>query len=182
MGFAKLDTYQNDVSHEVKKLVVNEKREKKSMDAESIENLVSGLENFGGIFDADQLDRVKILDLPVSLIINNDGHWLSIYIDQKSFEIMDSLGLTACKNIDKKLCRFICAHSYGKHFIATPKIQSDTSKSCGKFATSFLYFRTITSKNLKTFSTIFSQDFAENEKILDEIFQTIQKIHLKFSK
>ena len=152
------------------------------MDARKIEKIVSGLENFGGIFDAKQLDRIKIVDLPVSLIIHNDGHWLSIYIDRKHFEIMDSLGLASSANLDTHLCRFICAHVCGKTFYATPQLQPDNAKSCGKFAAAFLYFRTVTSKDLKMFSSIFSQDFAKNEKIMEEIFETIEKIVSDFSK
>ena len=151
------------------------------MDAGKIESLVSGLENFGGIFDADQLQNVKILDLPVSLVINYDGHWISVYIDEKNFEIMDSLGLSSNKNIDKNLRRFICAHFRGKQFIATPKLQSNDSIDCGKFAVSFIIFRSLTSQSLKTFSSLFTENFHKNSKIVDEIFQTIQKIMTKFS-
>ena len=151
------------------------------MDAESIEDLVKGLENFGGIFDAKQLQNVKILDLPISLIINTHGHWISVYMDETNFEVMDSLGLTADKNLDKNIRRFICAHLRGKRFIATPKLQSDNSSDCGKFSVSFIFYRSITSQSLKNFVSIFSENFAENSKIVEEIFTTIKKILTKFS-
>ena len=151
------------------------------MDAESIEDLVKGLENFGGIFDSSQLQNVKILDSPVSLIVNTGGHWIAIYIDGKTVEIMDSLGLISCQNIDKHLCRFICAHIRGKTFLASPKLQSNSSSDCGKFAISFIYYRSLTSQSLKNFLTIFSENFQTNSKVIEEIFQTIQKIMTNFS-
>ena len=152
------------------------------MDAAKIEAIVKGMENFGGIFDAHQLADVKILDLPISLIVNTGEHWISIYIDKENFEIMDSVGLAAEENFDKHLCRFICAHLYGKKFTATPKLQNDNSSICGKFAVTFIFYRAFTSKSLKAFTSIFSENFEENEKILEEIFKTITKLSTEFSR
>ena len=75
------------------------------MDAKNINALVKKLPNFGGIFDASQLDKVKILGLPVSLIVNANEHWLGIYLDSENMEIMDSLGelQNSMKNLEKGL-------------------------------------------------------------------------------
>ena len=156
------------------------KREKEKMDAESVSEIVKNLENFGGIFSSDQLENVKILDLPVMLIILDNGHWLSLYIDQETLEIMDSAGFTANDGINKHLCRFLCAQSYGKTLTATPQLQQEDSSDCGKYATCFLVFRSLTGQPLTKFAKIFSSDFKANAEIIEEIFQEIKKLAVKF--
>ena len=146
------------------------------MDAESVNDVVKNLKNFGGIFTSDQLENVKILDLPVMLIIFDDGHWISIFIDNTNLEIMDSAGFSATDTINKHLCRFLCAHSYGKKLTATPQLQSEKSADCGKYATSFLFFRATTGQGLTKFAKIFTGDFKKNAEIIDEIFQEIQQL------
>ena len=50
------------------------------MDAKEAQDILENVPNFGGIFSADQLQNVKILDLPVMLLVLDDGHWISIFI------------------------------------------------------------------------------------------------------
>ena len=146
------------------------------MDAEKINDLVKSLPDFGGIFDASKLDRVKILDLPVMIIININDHWLGLRIEKSKLEIMDSLGEIEVFTKNKILCRFICAHLLGKKLIISPKLQSDDSEDCGKYVLSFFWFSALTGKSLTYFLKIFNSDYTHNSKNITEIFQTVKKI------
>ena len=148
------------------------------MDAGTVEKYVKNLPHFGGIFYADQLDRVKILSFPVSFIIFENEHWSSLYLDIDSIEIMDSAGLMPSEDINEKLKNFICALMPGKDFLATPQLQSDKSEACGKYSISFLYYRTLTGKDLSQFCEIFSADYAKNEIQIENIFQEIRNLKL----
>ena len=144
------------------------------MDAASVEKIAKNLPNFGGIFYADQLAHAKVLSYPVSFIIYENAHWSSIYIDFDSIEIMDSAGLMPSEDVNKTLKNFICNLLPGKDFLATPQIQSQDSKACGKFALSFLYFRTLTGMDLSKFCEKFSSDYELNESKINEIFAEIE--------
>ena len=146
------------------------------MDGEEINDTVKSLPDFGGIFDASKLDRVKILDLPVMLIINIDDHWLGLRIEKSKLEIIDSLGEIDTFAKNKILCRFICAHLLGKKLIVSPKLQSDDSKDCGKYVLSFLWFSALTGESLVYFLKMFNSDYTQNSKNITEIFQTVKKI------
>ena len=146
------------------------------MDAEEINAAVKSLPNFGGIFDAAQLNRVKILGLPVMLVINVKTHWLGLLIDKEKLEIMDSLGTIGEFMKNEKLCRFICAHLLGKKFLVTPKLQSDNSIDCGKFVVSFLWYSYLTKKSLSDFMKLFGSDFDQNSANIQKIYQTVKAI------
>ena len=150
------------------------------MDAEKMNAVLSGVSDFGGIFDESQLDDVKIMSLPVMLVINSTEHWIGIFIDKETIEVMDSIGLVSIKNLNPKLCRFLCAHMKGKTFIASPKLQADDSEECGKYVISFLIFKALTQKPLSYFLSIFSKNLAENSKIISKIFKTIINLYSKF--
>ena len=134
-----------------------------------------GLENFGGIFRLKQLQNVKIVSLPISLIILTDEHWISIYITDKTVEIMDSAGFINAVYIPKMLKRFLRVHINNKDLTITPKLQSDTSSACALYATTFLYFRTVTGKSLCEFCKIFTSDKSINCAIIKELFNEIWK-------
>ena len=150
------------------------------MDAEKLNAVLRGVNNFGGIFDEKQLEGVKIMSLPVMLIINSGEHWIGIYLDEKTIEIMDSIGAILCKNLNSQLCRFICAHMKGKKLVASPRLQSENSSDCGKYVVSFFIFKSLTQKSLKSFLGIFSQDYEKNSKNISKIFDTVQNLIKKF--
>ena len=135
-----------------------------------------GLDDFGGIFRLNQLRNLKILSYPVSLIILANEHWISLYITEKTVEIMDSAGFINNKNMHKTLRRFLRAQINQKKLTVTPKLQGDGSNACGLYATSFIYYRTVTNKSLCDFSKIFTSDTSVNCAIIQEIFETIWKI------
>ena len=146
------------------------------MDAGNINDALKGVSNFGGIFDANQLEGVKILSLPVMIVVNSEEHWIGLFLDENKLEIMDSIGLVQNQNLNPNLCRFLCAHMRGKDFFATPKLQTDNSVDCGKYVVSFLIFKALTEKSLKEFSSIFTTNFQQNSKNISKIFKTIETL------
>jgi hypothetical protein len=146
------------------------------MDANEIEKIVSGLKNFGGIFKLDQLKNLKILSYPVSLIINIDNHWISIYFSDTQVEIMDSLGYFNNKKTDKILCELLRLHIKHKHFLITPLLQNPNSDTCAKFCICFLFYKTLTNNSLCKFCTNFSPDLNSNDDVITDIFKTVLKL------
>ena len=146
------------------------------MDANEIERIISGLINFGGIFELHQLKNIKILSYPVSLIINLDAHWISVFISETKLEIMDSLGYFQNENIDKILCELLALHIKHKNFTISPVLQNPNSDTCAKFSICFLFYKTLTGNSLCKFCANFSSDLNSNDDIINEIFETVLKI------
>ena len=144
------------------------------MDAENVENAVKCIPEFGGIYRLRQLPHVKILSYPVCLIILSNKHWIGIYMTDATVEIIDSIGLVASDGLDFSLCRFLSAQIFNKQFLITPRLQSDNSEQCGKYAVAFLLFRVLTGKTLCDFCQLFSTNLAKNSDIINDIFQTIK--------
>ena len=150
------------------------------MNAESVNAVLKGVSNFGGIFDVQQLENVKILSLPVTLIVNDKQHWIAISIDEEKIEIMDSIGQINNENLNIHLCRFLCAHAKGKNFIASPKLQSENSEDCGKYVISFIIYKSLTQKSLRHFLSIFTENFRKNSKNISKIFETVKRLIAQF--
>ena len=150
------------------------------MDAESVNAVLNGVSNFGGIFDVEQLENVKILSLPVMLIVHDKQHWIAISIDEEKIEIMDSIGQINNRNLNIHLCRFICAHAKGKSLVVTPQLQSKNSEDCGKYVISFIIYKSLTQKSLQNFVSIFTENFRKNSKNISRIFETVKKLIAQF--
>ena len=145
------------------------------MDAGDIESIVKCIPEFGGIYRLNQLQAVKILDYPVCLIILSYKHWIGIYITKATVEIIDSMGYVASEGLDASLCRFLSAQIFNKDFLITPKLQSDESDDCGLYVVAFLLFRTLTGKSVCNFCELFTTDYEENSKKIQEIYQVIKQ-------
>jgi len=158
--------------------VANDENEEsvENMQAEEVERIANGLRNFGGIFRLNQLPRVKIVSLPVSIIILAYTHWLGVYVDENVIEIMDSTGHLGTDGVHRSLRRFLYGHVYNKIFTITPRLQADQSDVCAFYALSFLYYRTYTTRTLCDFVKLFSANTNTNCQIITEIFATILKL------
>ena len=157
----------------------NAREEKKinpNMNANEIEKIVSGLINFGGIYQIKQLKNVKILSYPVSFIVNINHHWISVYITDSQIEVMDSLGYFHSGNADNIICELIVLHSKNKQFLITPLIQNPSSDTCAKYSICFLFYKTLTGNSLCKFCSNFSIDLNSNDGIISEIFETVLKL------
>ena len=164
----------------LEKNVEDQKVPKKTenMDAENVEKLMNGLNDFGGIYSLNQLRHIKILSFPVSFVVLTYGHWISIYITNDTVEIMDSAGYLNSENMHKSLKKFLRVHINHKKFTVTPKLQSDESSSCALYACVFIYYRTLTGKSLCDFCEIFTSDTSLNCTIIKELYSEIWKNQL----
>lgn len=140
------------------------------MDAENVERYTKNIPHFGGIFDIEQLQNVKIISYPVTLILHDHGHWLGIFMSKHRVEIMDSLGYLNKSRINKYLLKLLQVHIYNKKFFISPTLQSKQSSSCALYAISFLYYRTNTHQSICQFCKIFTNDRNLNCVIIYRIF------------
>ena len=142
------------------------------MEAENVGKIVKNLHNFGGIYDVCQLENVKILSLPVSIIVHDDGHWLGIFINNTSIEIMDSVGyISQAKS--HQIYNFLGIHMKNKKFLVSPILQKSSASSCALYVICFLYYRTISHQSLCHFVNIFTTDMDLNCLIIYRIYNLI---------
>lgn len=146
------------------------------MDAENVEKETSSLKNFVGIFDLKTLSFLKIVSYPCSFIVLTNQHWISIFLSEKSIEIMDSMGYLSNQNFSRHLREFLSAHLLDKSLSTTPKIQADDSNLCALYAVCFLYFRTLSCGNLCDFCQLFSADLEENCVIITKLYENLKKM------
>ncbi len=128
---------------------------------------------FCGVLPIDKLP-IKKVTRPCSFIINSDKstlpgkHWFAIYLPEKgNIEYFDSFGL---KPLNKEVYKFF--RKNGKYNYNKFQIQSNTSKSCGKFSALYIAYR---SKGLtfKDFISLFSKDKYFNEKLINLLFKKL---------
>ena len=146
------------------------------MNAGNVEKEIIELDNFIGIFDIKMLPALKIVSYPCSLIVLTQEHWISIFMSEKSIEIMDSMGYFSNKNFSKDMKIFLSAHLIGKSLMTTPKIQGDDSNLCALYAICFLYFRTFLCGNLCDFCKLFTTDYSKNCSIISKLYQNLRRI------
>ena len=146
------------------------------MNAKSVQDLARKLKNFGGIFSVDQLAYVKIISYPVALIVNDENHWIAIYISDNVVEVCDSSGYLKNDNLDLSLRKLLKLHFYNKDFFATPRLQSDDSQNCALYCLSYLYIRLILDKTLCDFTSLFTTDTNVNCSIISDIFREIKPL------
>ena len=96
-------------------------------------------------------------------------------MDENTIEIMDSNGFMSTLESNKYLCEFISVQSLGKTIYATPRLQSKTSSSCGKFTLAYLFFRTRCGRSLCKFAQAFGYNLGENEKRINSFFKLLEK-------
>ena len=147
------------------------------MDAESADKFLRPLENFVGVFSPKLLQSIKIVSYPASILVLTDGHWISLYLTNKTLEIMDSMGYLANDDISTNLENFITAHATAKQISTTPQIQTTDSELCSLYAITFLYFRTFECGTLCDFCKLFRPNLSLNSEIILRLFNTIRKIN-----
>ena len=142
------------------------------MQAENVDELVKNLDNFGGIFDIKDLENLKILQFPTSIIVHDRGHWLGIYIGRKSVEIMDSSGFIEIAD-NPVLYRFLNTQMKHKKISVSPVLQGKSSSACALYVICFLYYRSISHQSICHFINIFTTDPNLNCLIIYRIFNLI---------
>lgn len=128
------------------------------------------IKNFGGIIRLSQLKNLKIISYPVGLLVHGYDHWIGLFVSENRVEIMDSSGVLSSKDIASSLRKFLCAQFYRKSFLCTPILQPHASKICGYYSVLFLYLRLKHNVSIEKFSSMFSGDLHNNDKIVLDLF------------
>lgn len=154
----------------LKKII--KKTKKEGLTTKEILSLLSGSNNFLGVFAANKVPLLRDNYLPIFFIVNIDesffpgSHWIAVRIDSRSVEIFDSLGFSTFrwKTFPNSLLDFFKRYNNSHSFRISPRLQSDNSYSCGLFCAYFCIAR-----NKLTFSEClkkFTSDLKSNEIII----------------
>lgn len=159
-----------NVKHKLKKIF--KKTKKEGLTTKEILSLLSGSNNFLGVFAANKVPLIRDNYLPIFFIVNIDesffpgSHWIAVRIDARSVEIFDSLGFSTLrwKSFPNSLLDFFKRYENSHSFRVSPRLQSDNSFSCGLFCAYFCIAR-----NSLTFSEClknFKPDLKSNEIVI----------------
>ena len=124
-----------------------------------------------GVFPADQLP--EITEFPGSFIANTDEstkdgqHWVAFYVvDGKNVEYFDSYGL---KPKNKHFVNYL--KKFKKKSYNTKRLQGPLSTTCGQYALTFIFQRSL-GISMKEFVEIFSKhDFHENDHLVQNMVE-----------
>ena len=141
---------------------------------QSLSQIFLTKKHFLGVFPIDMIPRKK-LKRPFSLICNIDkssepgSHWVAIFAPKYGkIEYFDSFGF---KPMNNEIVEFI-NHNGMKFIYNKLQIQSNKSKTCGKFCVIFIYFRS-KNINISKFLNLFSKNKCYNEKLINKLFTKI---------
>lgn len=135
---------------------------------------------FRGVYSVDKLPTKK-MEKPSSFIINTDNsngpgiHWVAIWMSKgKRIEYFDSFGLPP---MNKEIIDFININ--GKEYIFNNKqIQSNNSKTCGKFCVIFILFRS-RKISYSSFINLFFKNKKLNEYYIIKLFKGMYRMEFK---
>ena len=130
--------------------------------------LLRNTHNFLGFFACNELESLCVIKSPSYLIVNTDhsaqpgSHWIAMRIGKTTFEIFDSLKLSA--SYPKQIIQFIKCYSISHTIYVSPVLQAPYSYACGLFCVYFILYRT----NLSFTNCIikFSTDLSVNSSRL----------------
>jgi hypothetical protein len=126
-----------------------EKVQKEPLDKNDLLKLIKNIPNFLGVYSSDELSYLSILKYPVSFIVNldtsqlNGSHWLAIYINKRSVEVFDSLGLNPglWGSYPLPIFKFLKCYSFSHNFYISPVLQPPNTLTCGLYCVYFITYR-----------------------------------------
>ena len=138
--------FNSQESSQDKKTKAIKKVQIKALNTSDLTKCLSNSPHFLGVFSSDQLLLLRFKTFPISFIINlepkssNGSHWLSIWIDNHTIEVFDSLGLNpqSWKCFPRRLFQFLSRFKYSHEFKISPACQSINSHYCGLFCIYFI--------------------------------------------
>lgn len=137
-------------------------------------SLLSGSNNFLGVFSADQIPLIIDSTRPIFLIVNIDNsqlpgsHWIAFRLSLSSLEVFDSLGFCPkrWRKFPKSILNFLLRYNQSHKIFGTPRLQEKNSYTCGVYCIYFVLFRQLHSFNQCI--NIFSTDYSENDFLVLE--------------
>ncbi len=114
-----------------------------------LETLLNNQPNFLGIFAADELETLRIINFPVSLIVNLDirdqpgSHWIALRMGRRRVEVFDSLGFNfrLWEKYPTHLLEFLSRYTKSYRFYVSPVLQPPNSYTCGLFCAYYIIQR-----------------------------------------
>ena len=105
--------------------------------------------NFLGTFAQNELQNIRHIHIPASLIVNIDysdqpgSHWLAVHVSNEGVEIFDSLGFDSrfYTNSTNIIVQFIDKYSFNRHLATSPVLQPSSSTLCGLYCIYFILMR-----------------------------------------
>ena len=143
---------------------------KENIDSSTLSYCLNHVYSFIGTFAQNELNNLKNVQIPFSLVVNVDysdqsgSHWLCIYISRQGVEIFDSLGFDPrfYSTSTKFIINFIEKYSFNRCLLISPILQPASSTLCGLYCIYFILFR-----QFYTFEQCLSR-FGSNQKRNDE--------------
>ena len=127
------------------------------------------MKNFAGILKLNDLDEISIFNFPISFISVLDNHWFAVFVSRESIEIFDSLGPESKLFQNNHLNEFLCNNLINRNLKIFRQVQDVGSVYCGQFVLLFLKLRA--HMTFDEISTVFSNDFTENDKLVIKFLQ-----------
>ena len=139
---------------------------------------------FRGVYGADQLPSHPLKRKPCAYIVNLDPiqqagtHWLGIFTEKGTCEIMDSYGLPLQTYKSSPVIRWIFSHWEDVSSNAKT-LQEKDSNSCGQYVLIYLKCR-CRGVTMDDFTSMFKRhDFVANDHKVGTMLETLVKDHLK---
>jgi len=139
-----------------------------------IENVLSNVPNFLGVFACDNLP--KISKYPFSLIANTDKkvesgtHWIAIYVDENGKGLyFDSYGRKPFKRQFETFFNRYCFNGYDWN---QDRLQCLTCVTCGEYSCCYVILREM-GKSHEDFIRLFAQDYLSNDILVKQIFNVL---------
>jgi hypothetical protein len=141
------------------------------MNAQIISKWSKQIPCFLGIYELKDLKYVNIVKNHVSFLVIHKEHAIGIYVDEKSVDIFDPLGV---KNflVYGPIYEFLAVHLPCKKLNLSLKLQSDKSIACAKFCLVFLMLR-CQSYTFCEVINLFTIDTEKNEKKIEIFFNCL---------
>ena len=168
--------FQEINTKKVKKIIQQEKNNKKGITSVQINSILANIPHFLGCFAQDELESLSIRSLPVYLVVNFDNsysagnHWIALRIDKTKLEIFDSLGFNSLRwpSIPHLLLNFLNKFSVNRRILTCKEIQPYSSTLCGIYCVFFILYRSI--HTFTDCTRFFSNVLKKNDNILLNFF------------
>ena len=159
---------------------VIEKGQKEPLNTSDLLSVLKNVPHFLGVYAADELKSLSILNYPIVLVTNLDtkmepgSHWLGIRITYTTIEIFDSLGFSPLLwgKYPKELFSFLSLFISNRNILISPILQQPNTVYCGLFVLYYILYRQNASFStcIKQFK-VFRLDM--NLRILISLLKTI---------
>ena len=143
------------------------------MDELEINQKLKNVKQYLGTFALDELNEIKIHNLPVFFIVNLDrrqyghgNHWIGIGVYLKTLFICDSLGgLQPDDSFPTELVTFLNHMLRKRKLEMTKQLQPLESDTCGFYCVTFVK-EMAKSNNFNDFLSLFTDNYSNNDLVI----------------